>query len=458
MGKEKKKGNSFGKKLAKSWLTMRKRMRLLDFDSDFYLQINHDVRAAGLDPFRHWVEHGQFEGRAKSRSDEVRGLISLAGGAHRDASKPTLLVVSHEASRTGAPILALNLARRLKQTHNVVVLLLKNGPLVKAFASESIATYVLDHDYFWSAAIAPYKIRAIHPDINAAFVNSVVSFPVVLSLKSQGVKIISLIHEFASYIKPASILRDMLRDSDVIVFSAPIIQKDAIRVLGDLGAARVVILPQGKCDVNETPATLSVEALKVRDYLSAEKVMRKIVLGAGSVGMRKGVDLFIQCAASLKARHPELDVLFVWAGHGYDPERDVGYSVYLEDQVRRSGLEQSFKFLGELDDINVAYQMSDVMWLTSRLDPLPNVGIDAICLGLPIVCFENASGIADILMMAGLESSCVAKYIDVNGLAFRTAEILINEHVSHAVSDALKRVGEEHFNFDKYADNLRELV
>jgi len=106
------KNASFGKKLSKSWLKFKKRMRLLDFDSEFYLKINHDVRAAGLDPFRHWMEYGQFEGRAKSRADEVGGLKILAGNRASDSSKPTILVVSHEASRTGAPILALNLSYR----------------------------------------------------------------------------------------------------------------------------------------------------------------------------------------------------------------------------------------------------------------------------------------------------------------------------------------------------------
>jgi len=452
------KNASFGKKLSKSWLKFKKRMRLLDFDSEFYLKINHDVRAAGLDPFRHWMEYGQFEGRAKSRADEVGGLKILAVNRASDSSKPTILVVSHEASRTGAPILALNLVRRLKDTHNVVSLILKDGPLVKDFVSESVAAFVLDQNYFWSAAVVPYKIKAMYPGISAAFVNSVVSFPAVLGLKNEGVKVVSLIHEFASYIKPISILSEMLRDSDVAVFSAPIIHKDAVRVLGQLGAGRVVILPQGKCDVSEVKASLSAESKQIEDYLSGMKATRKIILGAGSVGIRKGVDLFIQGAAALKAQCPDMAVLFVWAGHGYDPEKDVGYSVYLEDQVRRSGLEGDFKFIGELDDIGVAYQISDVMWLTSRLDPLPNVGIDAICLGLPIVCFENASGIADILIMADMASTCVAKYVDINGLVSRTIDILADEGLRETVTQSLKKIGEERFNFDKYADKLRELV
>ena len=35
--------------------------------------------------------------------------------------------------------------------------------------------------------------------------------------------------------------------------------------------------------------------------------------------------------------------------------------------------------------------------MTSRLDPLPNVGIDAMNESTPVHCFDNACGIADIL-------------------------------------------------------------
>ena len=34
-----------------------------DFDPDVYLQLNDDVRQAGLDPARHYLEFGQKEGR-----------------------------------------------------------------------------------------------------------------------------------------------------------------------------------------------------------------------------------------------------------------------------------------------------------------------------------------------------------------------------------------------------------
>ena len=51
------------------------------------------------------------------------GMVVESGGHPVDAAKPTAIVVSHEASTTGAPILALNLAQQLSRSHNVVCLL-----------------------------------------------------------------------------------------------------------------------------------------------------------------------------------------------------------------------------------------------------------------------------------------------------------------------------------------------
>jgi hypothetical protein len=40
---------------------------------------------------------------------------------------------------------------------------------------------------------------------------------------------------------------------------------------------------------------------------------------------------------------------------------------------------------------------ADLFLLSSRLDPLPNVAIDELTMGLPVLCFEKTSGIADFM-------------------------------------------------------------
>ena len=48
-----------------------------------------------------------------------RGMRHTKGALHYDNSKETIIIVSHEASETGAPILALNMCQKLSKTANL---------------------------------------------------------------------------------------------------------------------------------------------------------------------------------------------------------------------------------------------------------------------------------------------------------------------------------------------------
>ena len=64
-----------------------------------------------------------------------------------------------------------------------------------------------------------------------------------------------------------------------------------------------------------------------------------------------------------------------------------------------SKINSNFIILGNIKDkklLNKIYNFSDILALPSRLDNLPNVGLEAQSCGLPIVSF-NVGGIADII-------------------------------------------------------------
>ena len=95
-------------------------------------------------------------------------------------------------------------------------------------------------------------------------------------------------------------------------------------------------------------------------------------------------------------------------------------------------------------EIEFAYELSDALLLPSRLDPLPNVAIDALCQGLPVLCFDKASGIADLLCAAGLRSACVAEYIDTNELAEKVLRLANSSEFYDEVSLQDARVRHYH--------------
>lgn len=441
-------------------------IKLVDFDPEFYEQMNPDVVAAGVDPLVHWVTRGRKEARLCSSKQMTPARdFWQAGGVAPHPGKPTILLVSHEASRTGAPILCLSLARQFQDRFNVATLLLKDGPLAPHFKKESVRLAVAKggmdlRSLMWSLDAPSFCV-------DAALVNSIVSYPVLAYLEHLKVPSLMLIHEYAAYCKPAYPFDHVVRFSRKVVFSAPTTKSNAIEEIGALPIlTESLVLPQGQC-VAEVEARHGADATDEAHRISealgqGEGDGSLVVVGAGSVNIRKGVDLFIQCAAMLKRRAPDIRFRFVWVGGGYEPDTDQGYSVYLHEQVKRSGLSDCFAFLGEVADIQAVYDRTDVFLLTSRLDPLPNVGVDAICNGLPIFCFDDASGIADILNEQGYGQELVAPYLDTEALA----ELVLTHARTHALRESLRKrlqhTAQHVFSMERYAlalgDELGALI
>lgn len=183
-----------------------------------------------------------------------------------------------------------------------------------------------------------------------------------------------------------------------------------------------------------------------------------VVLGAGFVHLRKGVDLFIECAARVVHTSEGHRCRFVWIGKGYDPDNDVGYSVYLADQIRRAGLEEHVFFVNETTAIETAYEEADLLLLSSRLDPLPNVAIDAMAHGVPVLCFNKTTGIADFLIESGLKNHCVAQYLDSVDMAGKILALAGSQELYEDVAGRCREASMAYFSMKKYVARLEALA
>jgi glycosyltransferase involved in cell wall biosynthesis len=437
-----------------------KELPLIDagFDAEFYRKAYPDT--SGMEPVFHYSKYGKKEGRLPCAPD----LIDIYDLTNLDRSKETVLVVSHEASRTGAPILALNIAQHLNKKYNVIVYLFKGGDLQADFHECcSLVVKPFPHSYnaFITSAVFAKLISEV--GVKFAIVNSIVSKAILPVLANNFVPSVCLIHEFASYTYPKNAIREVLFWASQIVFSARIVYENNAAQCEELKGKCSVILPQGKCEV---PYVKNTEGLDENKIQRIRKLFRPdsfpentvVILGAGSVQLRKGVDLFLACAARVVGLHPENAFRFVWVGHGFDPERDMIYSVYLQDQIQRSGLENHVCFTGEMADINMAYELADVLLLSSRLDPLPNVAIDAVFQQLPVICFDNTTGIADFLKENGFGESCVIPYLDVELAAQRLVELIDNSKQRKMLGKEIHKAGEKLFDMGLYVDSLERLA
>lgn len=370
---------------------------------------------------------------------------------------PHVLIVSHDASWTGAPILAYNLGRAYKDRYNVSVLCLNGGALLSVFADVAVHVEMLP---FAQMPRADFNAKLLEilkkEDFAFAVVNSIESRHVLGVMREINLPTVSLLHEFASYTLPRTAFPEAIDNADTVVFSTSVTLENAIDVTGVGYNPKVRILPQGKCEVPRKSGTDEIDQVE-RDRLKIilkPKGDRKetLVIGAGTVQMRKGTDLFIEVARKTLSLPGGDNFRFVWFGGGYDPEGDQGYSIYLQDQIKRAGLEDRVSLEPITPEIEYVYEMADAFLLTSRLDPLPNVAIDAMLVGLPMVCFDKASGIPEILSAANLDKDCVAQYLDTSEMADKLLSIAGPDNLR--VSAQTQAHAKITFDFTSYAEQI----
>lgn len=439
-----------------------------ELDLDYYRARYDDLaNLSDAELLNHYALNGSAEGR------RPRSVLDDASITVRslDPERDTVLLVCHEATRTGAPVLGWNLAGALATRVNVVVVLLRGGALQEEFREQAAATVVFDGNVAWNvpeAEIAAARlVERFRP--RYAIANSAATHALAPSLERAGVPVVGLVHEFASSIRPSGVLADMFASLSALVFPAEIVADSMRKEYRELLARAHVVLPQGQSalpagDVEEhrprvtRRGTDGVEVdlpeVATADYLAELDPATVLVVGAGTISPRKGVEFFVQTADAIRRNAPDADIRFAWIGDRIEPLQ--WYVEEIHQQVVRSGVGSHVAFLGTVSDLAPLYERADVFFLSSRLDPLPNVTIDAATAGIPVVAFDGASGMADLLTESGLEQ-LVAPHLDVTGAARIIEDLARDTARRQRAGEDIRTVAARHFDMERYAESLDAL-
>jgi glycosyltransferase involved in cell wall biosynthesis len=296
-----------------------------------------------------------------------------------DGRPGPLLVVAHEATRTGAPRVLLELLGGLKERWAVpmAVRLESGGPL----AGDLLA-------------LADGPVTA-GPSV--VLVNSALAAGVD---RPTGVPSALYVHEDrqALDLLPLPDRRAMAAYDRVMCVSSAV-AADVVGAGVDHSRVCVVpplVVPQVQPDDR---------ACLVARWEVGAAPGEAIVLGCGEGEWRKGPDLFVAMAHRLAAS-PGLR--FAWAGR-----RPLPFADLLAHDVAALGLGDRFTWLGEVARPGPYLAAADVVVVTSRYDPQPLVPIEAALLGTPSIGFA-VGGMTD---MAGSGAALTAPYPDVVSLA-----------------------------------------
>lgn len=310
----------------------------------------------------------------------------------------SVLIVLHEATRTGAPRIGGLIAGAMRQHRDVRILSLTDGPLVEwlqeRVGPENVDVHQFDkprHQISFNERLEFAKSYMERDTSPIVYVNSLAACEFVFAAKAAGRFAVLHVHEKVEEMRKLLALQlmklEVLSLSDAVVLAAEDLRQDLVDVFG--------FLPEKVMNFGIAVDTDEIERLAVDGSPEAytaggEAFVRSDRLTIGMVGhasQRKGADIFYDCAVQL----PEHD--FVWIGNwdATDAPENTAYEKFTQDKLPNlftiGGVSNPYKYISNFD----------LFFLSSREDPNPVVLAEALILRIPILAFSRTTAVTDFL-------------------------------------------------------------
>lgn len=140
------------------------------------------------------------------------------------------------------------------------------------------------------------------------------------------------------------------------------------------------------------------------------------ILCVGRLEHQKSFHFAIDAFAELRREHPNLRLKIVGKGSLEDS---------LKNQAKNLGLENVIDFEGFSFELSEYYALAEFTLLTSRFEGFPNVLIESITMGTPVVSFDCKNGPNEIIL-SGINGE-LAKHQNINDLVKKMNLVLKNK-------------------------------
>jgi glycosyltransferase involved in cell wall biosynthesis len=335
-----------------------------------------------------------------------------------------LLVVSHAADGTGAPISTLALTREWAKRSDVEVkvLLRRDGPLRPAF-DETAETFVFRLKPHFGLVDAIRLALSGQPFLALKGLRNP-DRPYILSAAEakRADRLRWAIHEFepdAIYVstthcgdalEPMRLTAPMLthvREMKNVITALDAPRRDyALRHSSGFAAVSEAVSDTLVTDWGVDPALVQIEhpaidvgslATQAIEPCAMKLPDRPFIIGVGSLIERKGPDLFLELAA--RSKRQALPYHFIWLGDG-------PMAFTLQEAAEQMGVDDVLTWAGQVENPYTIIKQAQALALTSREDPHPRTMIEAAALSVPTVAFQGAGG-ADIFLANYEAGQCV---------------------------------------------------
>jgi glycosyltransferase involved in cell wall biosynthesis len=368
-----------------------------------------------------------------------------------------VLFVSHEATRTGAPKIILNILRHFREHCDIQceTILHNGGHLASEFRKYSeVACLGLSRQ---QSDELQRKIRRLLSSPKSdqpilALCNSMESRFIGAELAEHGIPIISLIHELPTSYTDQDYC-NVFSYSKKIVFPVHFV-RDATDIKSPIPHGKGVVLPQGLLNPNFGSSITREQAYRqIRKELSLPHDAF-IAMGCGTLDLRKGIDHFVAIARRVvQLNDPAIPIHFVWVGDG--PRWTHSPFHYLQLDLEKSAAKPFVHFIGERENVEPYFVGSDAFVLSSRVDPFPCVIHEAMATSLPVITFDQSGGSKEAVSGG---AGFIVPYGDYDLTANIIRMLATQPEIAASLRQrSLERV-QARYRFEHYGDQLIHLA
>lgn len=353
----------------------------LKFNNDAYLYIHQDLIKSNVSPIYNFLKNKGKQSYFRINFDPVKDAatvypklpqsqlkseLKLGDKESSKVKNKNILIVSHELSNTGAPMVMVELVVALKELgYNVVVLCPEDGP-IRDKLEKINALVIVDKYFFMKLMLQRPKLLDFINQFSIVWFNTLAYAHYAQYIPNE-LKTMCWIHEANRFLDDPPYDLEVLRKIDVLLSVSNYVLKSL----------------QNHIDIKSEVLYYGLDFNKFKGEPSLKAIDNNKItfLSVGTYYFRKGMDILVSYIDSLP-QELKTQCRFVIVGKN-------GNTVQFDkEQLDRN---PEIEILGELSHEETLQQIlnCDVLVCLSRDDPLPTVITEATIYGKAVMCSEN---------------------------------------------------------------------
>lgn len=374
------------------------------------------------------------------------------------------ILVSHDAYRAGAQLIALGLLREFVENLGIEFFVIfrqsegAKSALVMDF-SQYGHTICNNAEIQLSDSGQLTQLFSLFHDPQPIFAiaNSADSLEFIPQLRKADIPVVALVHEYLDIIQytthlPPDQVYKSIFSANKVVFPSEFVRAVACSATRSLRDKNIAVIPQGLINPKFGLGDRVQARRKVftRHRIPEESVL---ILGCGSIDARKGTDLFLMLAARMLAQKTGEPLYFLWLGGENEYSGEVSH--WINRALKVLPRADHFVLAGRHTAVEDYFLAANVFALTSREDPFPCVVHEAMASGLPVVTFASNGGATE-----ALDGGCgiVVPYLDIGSMAEAILDLISDPAKTRSIVDLAHTKVRSHYDFHIYFTKILQIV